>query len=186
MPKPLDRAGACQSWGPYVRCIADLMWLRDWTVTIANTPPGDGAYAAVECLEGRKQLIVEFSDAFLDELAPSEQRQIVVHELTHAHLDHAAVLAHKAMGDHYPDFLLALEYGVDGIADAWAGRLPLPSHVRPARVRRAATQPGGQAPMAKPKKGKSVDPPKGDKKAVKPGMGGKRKSGKKGSRGDCY
>lgn len=130
MPKKLDRAAVCRSWGPYFRCIADLLWLRDWTITVAGTPPEDNdAYACVECLEGRRQAIISLSDRFLDSLTEEEQRQVAAHELTHCHLDAAAVLAHKYMGEHYKAFLLALEYGVDAIADAFAGRLPLPSHV---------------------------------------------------------
>ena len=130
MPKKLDRAGVCRSWGSYFRCLADHMGLRDWTLTIAGTPPeGDDAYACIECLEGRKQAIDSLSDRFLDAMAEEQQRQICVHELLHCHCEPAATLAHKYMGDHYKAFLLALEYGVDGIADAFAERLPLPSHV---------------------------------------------------------
>lgn len=136
MPKPTGREAACQSWGNYVRCMADLMWLRDWTITISNVPPSERAYAAVECLKGRKQAILCLSDWFLDQMTEPEQRQVITHELVHFHLEPAAEIAERAMGDQWQDFRMMLEYGVDGIADGWSERLPLPSHVKPKRKRK--------------------------------------------------
>lgn len=186
MPKPLDRSAACQAWGIYFRCLADLMWLRDWTITISDSPPEAGAYAAVECLEGRRRAIISLSDHFLDGMSESDQRQVATHELTHLHFEAAAVVAERAMGDRWKDFRLLLEYGVDGIADAFAERLPLPSHVtpKPAKKNRETED----SAMAKKMTGKASKKPAGMTKKPQgtfPMVRGK--AGKKGGKmkGDC-
>jgi ferritin-like protein len=87
MPTP-DRDSFC----PYVRCLADALGLKDWTVVVADEGPhAHGAIATVCCTEGRKHATVRLSEQFLRD-DEAEQRHTIAHELLHcqfaAHTDH--------------------------------------------------------------------------------------------------
>ena len=170
-----------QSFGPYLRALADLMGLRDWTVTLDDQPTdGAGNFAEASTMAGRKHLKVAVSERFLD-LPPEEQRSTMVHELIHAHgaaMDH--MLCDVLDSDARPAYKLLMEYMVDGIAEEWARSLPLPSEVRPAPKPR-------RSQIAMPKKDangkfmKEKAPAKGAKapaKAAKPAPKGKAAKGK--------
>jgi hypothetical protein len=125
-----------RAFGPYLRCLADLMGLRDWTVTIDARPTDDRENnAEAATIRGRKQLRVALSEDFLG-MPPEEQRATVVHELIHAH---GAPMDHMLCGvlddDARRSYKLLMEYMVDGIADEWAKSLPLPGDVKASRKR---------------------------------------------------
>lgn len=123
-----------QAFAPYLRCLADRMELRDWTVSIADAPPDDPALMA-QCFAtfGRRRATVAVSDEFLDDDGPA-QRQTLVHELIHCHFRPMEQLLADMLRDHpaASAYVQFLEYGIDAVADAMAGHLPLPDGVRPA------------------------------------------------------
>jgi hypothetical protein len=112
---------------PYVRLLADLLHLKDWSFTVMTEgPEGESAIAAINCAEGRKYAHVRLSDNFLCS-DPESQRQTLIHELLHCHLAAADHVAGKMIKENFDLFRLHCEYGVDGIADAIAPLLPLPT-----------------------------------------------------------
>lgn len=126
MPIPFDRSDACRSWQPYVRHLADLLRLRDWTIEVSGDAAPADSVAMIHLTNGRRHAILDLSDAFLADPDPASQRHTIVHELVHCHFEPAHVIA-KALGDgRYDDFLLLYEYGTDAMADAVAPLLPLP------------------------------------------------------------
>lgn len=123
-------------WQAYVDELRQLMELRDWEVRLEREPTNrDEAFANVECLYGRKLAALKLSEDW-EEHPPEAQRWAIAHELIHCHLTHAADLVNDGLlanelGDtsyhlFKRAFLRAFEYGVDGIAKAWADSLPLP------------------------------------------------------------
>lgn len=118
------------AFSSYIRHIANEMGLRDWQIFIANAPPNNSDnLAECDARYGRKIVNIYFSETFLD-YEPSRQRQNIVHELLHAH---TAFLHHFLRNElnetAFEAYNLALEYAVDGIAEEWARRLPLPEEV---------------------------------------------------------
>lgn len=111
--------------------MADRMKLADWTFRLLNQPAAEGSFADISCAEKRKAAVVRVCPQF-HEIDPDEQRHTICHELIHAHLHpiHSAVtdlegiLGHEAYRVFYDRFIEALEYAVDGIADAFAPTLP--------------------------------------------------------------
>jgi hypothetical protein len=125
-----DRKALCR----YVRWVADVVELRDWTIVIAHDPPADDdIYAHVAPTDGRKIATVRFCAGFRD-LEPDKQRMVVVHELVHLHL---APLQFQCEDDLHPlwgkavdtvffaSFRRNIEYAVDGITHAIAKHMPL-------------------------------------------------------------
>lgn len=121
-PEPSRR----QRWLPYVRRIADMIAMRDWTVAISEeAPSGDDSIASVNCCDGRKVATLRFSNGFFFDTR-AEQRQTVLHELIHCHFAPFYETAkRKTRGDATIHMLM--EYAVDGLADGFAPLLPLPS-----------------------------------------------------------
>jgi hypothetical protein len=114
-----------QRWVPYVRRLADLLCLRDWRIDVYEDAPSDGsAIASCAPVTGRKYAVIRLSESFLTDGGP-EQRHTLTHELLHCHLGPMARLleANEAMR---PSVQLAMEYCVDGLADAIAPLLPEP------------------------------------------------------------
>lgn len=122
-----------KAFGPYLRCLADKMGLRDWTVGIDDDPPDDNHRAEASCAYGRKHIWIQVSESFLD-CKEEDQRQTLVHELLHCHFAamHHVLCRSLGQADVFEAYKLAMEYGVDGIAEEWAKHLPLPSEVREA------------------------------------------------------
>lgn len=118
-----------QDFLPYVRHLADSMRLRDWDFCIADELAAVGAMASILCVSGRKLGTIRFNEAFLAE-DESEQRYIVVHELTHCHCALADAIAESEIDeDHVDAYQLASEHAVDGVAMALAQFMPLPTAI---------------------------------------------------------
>lgn len=121
--------------GAYIRDIADLMQLRDWTVVMMSTAPDNPKlFAAVERLHGRKWANFYIQDDWTH-ATPERMRQTVVHELLHLHIDPAVKGTLNAVADQVTPAVSEVitnvmdervEYAVDAIAEAWAMSLPLP------------------------------------------------------------
>jgi hypothetical protein len=155
-----------QRFSAYLRRLADALKLSDWRVEIDDRPPDSGrATAEVECVYGRRYAVVRLSERFLEQ-SPGEQRNSLVHELIHCHLNPAAAMALDEMGDGGAGhFRRMLEYAVDGLADAIAPHMPLPTEDPPACER---TSPKSAAPTA-PTKARASRPARGKRPRPKPG-----------------
>ena len=127
-----------EHWQAYIRQIADRMHLKDWRVELRQRPPENkDAAAEVLCTYGRKLAYIYFAQDWAD-IEAEKQRHFVVHELVHLHLqtvrdmveqDMKGVLGNQAHEVLLWPFKRALEYGVDGLADAIAPLMPLPGDV---------------------------------------------------------
>jgi hypothetical protein len=128
-----------QEWtilGEYIRWVANEMGLRDWWIHLAKEPPeGEDADASIFPTQGRKHAVIHVCRGFR-ELLPDVQRQVIVHELIHCHLAAAedvirldlcatAILGQAVYDMTWSTFKRSVEYAVDGMADAWAEKLPL-------------------------------------------------------------
>lgn len=119
--------------GRYVRHVADLMELRDWTVELGREPTPDGIAGRCNIVYGRKLARIGVASDFRDD-DPESQRQTIAHELVHCHLDSAYNMVQNDLEDLLGKpadtvFLLGykrqMEYGVDALASAIAKHLPL-------------------------------------------------------------
>jgi hypothetical protein len=113
-----------QRWAPYVRQLADILRLKDWRICVAEDPPPENALASCAPVEGRKYATLRFGESFLtdDRL---EQRHTIVHELLHCHF---GPMWRMLEGEEKvcPAIRMAMEYCVDGLADAIAPLVPEP------------------------------------------------------------
>jgi hypothetical protein len=107
------------------------MKLSDWQIEVISQPSGEQTLADVSCAEGRKVARVRVCDGF-DDLSEDEKRHTICHELIHPHL-HMLVSGFTDLSQHLSRdvfqafvsrLLNAIEYGVDGLADAFAHSLP--------------------------------------------------------------
>jgi hypothetical protein len=122
MPKQPTRR---ERWAPYVRQLADLLCLRDWRIEVYEDAPSDSsAIASCQPVTGRKYAAIRLSESFLTD-PKTDQRHTLTHELLHCHLGPMTRLleANEAMPAAVQ---LAMEYCVDGLADAIAPLLPEP------------------------------------------------------------
>lgn len=92
MAQPLAAVGdefqccaVCAARARYLRDIADLLGLRDWTVEAEHEPCPPDHLCEVRIPHERRELHVSFCSDF-DELEAVEQRHAIVHELVHPHL----------------------------------------------------------------------------------------------------
>jgi hypothetical protein len=114
-----------QRWAPYVRHLADVLRLRDWRVDVLEELPG-GSDAIASCapVAGRKYAVIRLAESFLTD--PTEdQRHTLTHELLHCHFAPMMRLL-EATDSFGVAEKLAMEYFVDGMADAIAPLLPMP------------------------------------------------------------
>lgn len=130
----------------YIRHIADIMGLRDWTIRIdikndvtadnhQSAEDGTSSYSASSQVLHGRQFVILSLDAGWSEWDADTLRQTVAHELVHAHTAKMLyafynvrnVIGGGALFDvldsAYDD---AHEITVDAIAVAWAETLPLP------------------------------------------------------------
>lgn len=122
-------------FGPYVRCVADKLELRDWTTCVSSDPPSNPNWiASASCPYGLKTVTISLSERFLSE-SETEQRATICHELIHAHwwpVDH--LLRGFLTEGQFDAYRLGMEYAVEALAQTVAPRMPLPSEVRPTKA----------------------------------------------------
>ena len=117
----------------YIRELADLMGLRDWTLTMRDDPASEDCAADIQVTYGRKFAAIRFDPAWASE-SPETLRATCIHELLHCHLKPTewalnnaqsalGMVAFSVLSGAYED---ALEVAIDGIANEWAKTLPLP------------------------------------------------------------
>lgn len=138
MSKPGLRKWQRALLGPYLRELADMLNLRDWTINLVHEPihSQDRAMGMCQAVYGRHWADVSFGAYFLEQ-SPETQREIIVHELLHCHLPARRdwyglreLIGH--LGAHVFDEAMnrEMEEAVDAIANAWAKMLPLPPDLR--------------------------------------------------------
>jgi hypothetical protein len=119
--------------GRYVRWVADHMELRDWTLTLGYDECEDHLEASAHCTYGQRHLAIEFNERFRSRPA-ADQRETVVHELVHAHLDVCWKMVQtdlaEALGKpvYYvfcDSYRRAMEYSVDALSKTIAPHMPL-------------------------------------------------------------
>lgn len=129
----------------YVRHMADLMGLRDHTISTACGPMEDEGHGA-ECgmLFGQRRGTITFR-ADWPEWDAENLRLTVTHELLHLHLNPLAHgLVHMVQDDlkkqsrniMWAAMTERLEYATDAIATEWAKSLPLPVLDTPKKKRK--------------------------------------------------
>lgn len=130
----------------YVREVADEMGLRDWHFNVFQMDEipegglqhhkGDGLLGVGGCtpITGAKRANITFREDFREKTDAEDQREIVVHELTHCHVAQLREFARTGFLDHvtqttYDAFMfgydLVWEFTVDGIARPWSQNFPL-------------------------------------------------------------
>jgi hypothetical protein len=117
----------------YIRETADAVGLRDWEIRLSSERAADGKAASVQAAFGRKFARILIGKDFSDE-SPEDQRDTIVHELIHLHLEPAAdmvygdlekILGRPADAVFTNGFDRQLEYAIDALASALAPHLPL-------------------------------------------------------------
>jgi hypothetical protein len=128
----------------WTRSVANRIGLRDWTLHFdwdhdAGHDLPEGHYAegcegaSIQTIYGRRHAVLRLGDGFR-EYAPDKQRQYLVHELVHCHvnrlLDFVDTDLKGILGRPTWDLLSAafereLEYAVDALADVLAPQQPL-------------------------------------------------------------
>lgn len=117
----------------YIRSVADAMGLRDWEIRLSDDWAKDDVAATIRAAHGRKFAKVSVARGFRNE-SPEDQRDTIVHELIHLHLEPAAdmvyrdlekLLGRPADAVFTNAFDRNLEYGIDGLACALARHMPL-------------------------------------------------------------
>jgi hypothetical protein len=143
----------------YVRHLADLCGLRDWTVRVdiergvsvdnhrtASQDQG-AAGAGSRVLHGRQYVILSLDERWL-EWDADHLRQTITHELVHAHTAKVLyafynvqnIIGNGALFDVLDSaFDDAHEAAVDAIAVAWAETLPLPVKAKKPRKKAAVS-----------------------------------------------
>lgn len=124
-------------WQGYLRQLADLLHLRDWDVRLQEVPCADHLQASVELIYGRKVARVWLCHDW-DGLDAHLQRQTMIHELLHLHINPIKHVYEGIQRDRskgwlalgYTALVEQLEYAVDGIATAIADHYPLPPRAK--------------------------------------------------------
>jgi hypothetical protein len=121
--------------GRWLREVADLLWLRDWTIIVGSQPPSDGdAWATTTPTDNYLEALIKVHASMLSEPRDTIRRALV-HELVHLHhgdLLEAVRDATKSAGDTVQDFAEATvrrycERWVDTMARVVVARMELPS-----------------------------------------------------------
>ncbi len=131
---PLLNGDVHELW-VYVRHMADLCGLRDWTVQTLVKSPEDMDELAGSCMVWylRKSAQISLERGW-EEWTPERLREVVCHELLHCHIEQITThvrhlrgrLSTEAAELANETYSGAMEHAVDGIATAWAVSLPLP------------------------------------------------------------
>lgn len=116
----------------YVRYAMDEMGLKDWQFNISEIEAPDGNIAQMEAWGDSMTMTLNLGELFW-RYGPRMQREVIVHELVHCHTDkmyrRAREVMRKTLGREAYEIAVdsldqAHELAVDGIAAAWARRLP--------------------------------------------------------------
>jgi hypothetical protein len=120
--------------GRYIRHVANELHLRDWTFHVKHEPAEDpDVLAEIRCTFGTHEANIWFCKDFVDR-EPEQQRETVVHELVHPHVEipwemvrddlkrHLGMLTWDTFTDAYKR---NMEFGVDALAKSLAPHLPL-------------------------------------------------------------
>jgi len=114
-------------FSPYVRKVADLIKLRDWSIIVKNKA-GDSDNVAAEVFIDNyaRRATIEIRDCFYD-LNRKQQKTIVIHELIHCHLEWMV----RAYEDLIPGMKGEqnegwLELAVNSITDILIDKIPSP------------------------------------------------------------
>lgn len=142
-------------WGKYLRRMADLLDLRDWTFVLMHDliedEPNDEdniVGAQVNFIDGRRRATVQLGEVFLKRATRKEQRQMMAHELLHCHFgaawrhvenDLEVFLGKPTFTAFFNSFERNMEHGIDATAEALAKHLPLPPVIKPAKATRRKT-----------------------------------------------
>jgi hypothetical protein len=118
----------------YVREIADRLGRKDWAFLLDRRAPQNDALAETNVTYGVASSMIRFSTQF-PSLSLEEQREIVVHEILHAHHDRIDTHIFHAIEANGSTALLTMlrkcvsndiEMIVDALATAIAPLFPLP------------------------------------------------------------
>lgn len=115
----------------YVRVIANMIGLRDWSYSVDREPPREGAEAEIFCLHGRKLAAIRFAWNFRTK-PMRDQKETVVHELLHCHTSGMDYTTEMLKDMLHPDawkmfqqsFTMQMEHCVEGICIPFAALLP--------------------------------------------------------------
>jgi hypothetical protein len=122
-----------RSLARYISDIAREYGLSGWTIVGHEGTDSEDHAAEVTCLFGRKVAHLNLSADFAS-FTPEEQRQTVLHELTHIHLDQMNSLMHSVLPEvmglpaysaFFAGYNQAMEHATDAIAVAIADKFPL-------------------------------------------------------------
>lgn len=117
----------------YIQKMAKILRLQDWNIHLSDEPAPETDNGRITNLDGRKYAIIYLPSGFPD-FKPEVQRHTIAHELIHLHLiaacdqvrcDLVSQLAQPAYTVFFDSFIRNIEYGVDGLADAFAPFLPM-------------------------------------------------------------
>ncbi len=126
---PRDAKGLAR----YIARTANDYGLGDWRIEFHADVEDDRHAGETSCVYGRKIAHLSLSSDF-PSYSPEEQRQIVLHELTHIHFDQVTTLVINVLPDligkpAFDAFMVgytqAMEHAVDAIADAIGDKYPL-------------------------------------------------------------
>lgn len=117
--------------GDYIREVANLLSLRDWTFNVEYEPCDPKAGGEIDITYGRKLADIKLPRDIRTRQR-SRNRHSIVHELIHCHFEHGAILIRqmeKQIGQmaHAPlweGYAQALELGVDALAESLAVFMP--------------------------------------------------------------
>jgi hypothetical protein len=118
----------------YVELLKVILRLSDWTIELSRVQAAADEAANIEAVYGQKRAVMCLGPTFLN-LSIEDQRQTVVHELIHCHLQAATdvvrrtndyALSEEGAEIAWIGFMGEVEYATDGLADAVAPFLPLP------------------------------------------------------------
>lgn len=132
--------------GLYIRDMADMLGLRDWTFFHSyDAPDNSGAGADCHVTFGQKHAKLRFQSDWPTWKA-DELRHVVVHELLHCHLwtvdqrfcDLKPLIGESAYLVAETAHREALELAIDGMAVEWAQLLPLPIKAKEPKEEKAA------------------------------------------------
>lgn len=124
----------------YTQAVARGMGLSDWDVgvkrEVLTDQTEDGVFILARCLQtyGRDQAHVQLSETFFEHLSPEEQRDTIVHELLHCHIDYIIRATDALETQLNPpvwhlfrtELRERMEIITDRIARALAPKFPLP------------------------------------------------------------